>query len=274
MSLMSQYIWHLFGCYTIYIFFLLLYPCLRWPWFQDVASTTSIPPGSTSACSRKELSHRSCSQRIHRKSTRKRPSWMAESDLVYIAVQCRNSDGRHGTYRPRYPIFGYHESVRQSNWASVFALVPRSALDVEGWSICTLQERHLRSWENSFDLQKTGKLYQRLTRFQVATERCRNSCESAIRCRFLPPSGQPKGYRSCSLRTATCPRNNRQPVNSLETDRFEHVDIIMINQYIMLIVTFFGYFCGTVTVCMICWRLQDLMRARKTSKNTRPASMS
>ena len=100
--------------------------------------------------------------------------------------------------------------------------------------------------EKTFDLQKTGKLYQRLTRFQVATERCRNSCESAIRCRFLPPSGQPKGYRSCSLRTATCPRNNRQPVNSefnsLETNRFEHVDIIMINQYIMLIVTFFGYF--------------------------------
>ena len=90
--------------------------------------------------------------------------------------------------------------------------------------------------------KKTCKLYQRLTRFQVATERCRNSCESAIRCRFLPPSGQPKGYRSCSLRKATCPRNNRQPVNSLETDRFGHVDILMINQYIMLIVTFFGYF--------------------------------
>ena len=78
------------------------------------------------------------------------PIWI---DLVYIAVQCRNSEGRHGTYRPRYHI-GYHEKVRQSNWASVFALVPRSALDVEGWSICTLQERHLRSWENSFDLQK------------------------------------------------------------------------------------------------------------------------
>ena len=30
--------------------------------------------------------------------------------------------------------------------------------------------------------------------------------------------------------------------NSLETNRFEHVDIIMTNQYIMLIVTFFGYF--------------------------------
>ena len=149
MSLMSQYIWHFFGCYTIYIY-IILHPCLRWPWFQDVASTTSIPPGSMSACSTQELSHRSCSQRIHRKSTRKRPSWMAESDLVYIAVQCRNSDGRHGTYRPRYHIFGYHESVRQSNWASVFASVPRSALDVEGWSICTSQERHLRRWENSF----------------------------------------------------------------------------------------------------------------------------
>ena len=36
--------------------------------------------------------------------------------------------------------------------------------------------------------------------------------------RFLPPlSGQPEGYRSCSLRTATCPRNNQQPVNLLET---------------------------------------------------------
>ena len=95
--------------------------------------------------------------------------------------------------------------------------------------------------------KKTGTLYQRLTRFQVATERCRNSRESAIRCRFLPPSGQPKGYRSCSLQTATCPQNNRQPMNSLETDRFEHVDIIMIKPYcishcIMLIVTFFGYF--------------------------------
>ena len=239
---------------------------------QGVASTTSISPGSTSACSRKELPHRSCSQRIHRKSTRKQPSWMAESDLVYIAVQCSNSEGRHGTYRPRYHIFEYHERVRQSNGASVFALVPRSALDVEGWSICTLQELKASARENSFDLQKD------LTRFQVATERCRNSCESAIRCRFLPPSGQPEGYRSCSLRTATCPRNNRQPVNSLETDRFEHIDIILIKQYcishcIMLIVTF-SVISGTVTVCMISWRLQDLMRARKTSKNTRPASMS
>ena len=91
--------------------------------------------------------------------------------------------------------------------------------------------------------KKTGKLYQRSTRFQVATERCRNSCESAIRCRFLPPSGQPEGYRSCSLPTATCPRNNRQPVNSLETDTFEHM-YILIKQYCISHVyrDFFGYF--------------------------------
>ena len=125
------------------------------------------------------------SQRIHRKSTRKRPSWMAESDLVYIAVQCRNSDGRHGTYRPRYPIFGYHESVRQSNWASVFALVPRSALDVEGWSICTSQERHLRRWENSFGyiwLAIRRAISMWLTRFQVATERLQELVRNKWTC--------------------------------------------------------------------------------------------
>ena len=66
--------------------------------------------------------------------------------------------------------------------------------------------------------KKTVKLHQWLTRFQIATERCKKSCKSAIHCRFLPPlSGQPEGYRSCSLRTATCPRNNQQPVNLLET---------------------------------------------------------
>ena len=91
--------------------------------------------------------------------------------------------------------------------------------------------------------KKTGTLYQRLTRFQVATERCRNSRESAIRCRFLPPSGQPKGYRSCSLRTATCPRSNRQPVNSLETDRFEHIYRYNYDQSIYHAYRdFFGYF--------------------------------
>lgn len=105
--------------------------------------------------------------------------------------------------------------------------------------------------------KKTVKLHQWLTRFQIATERCKKSCKSAIHCRFLPPlSGQPEGYRNYLPRTATCPRNNRQPVNSLETDRFEHIDIILIKQYcishcIMLIVTF-SVISGTVTVCMIC----------------------
>ena len=124
---------------------------------------------------------------------------------------------------------------RSSLWFHVPPLMWRAG------PICTLQELKASARENSFDLQKD------LTRFQVATERCRNSCESAIRCRFLPPSGQPEGYRSCSLRTATCPRNNRQPVNSLETDRFEHIDIIF-DQAILYFSLyhayrdFFGYF--------------------------------
>ena len=73
--------------------------------------------------------------------------------------------------------------------------------------------------------KETGNLRQRLTRFQVATERSRKSCGSVVHCHFLPLSGLPEGYRSYLLQMATCPRNNRQPVNLLETNRFAY-DII------------------------------------------------
>ena len=94
--------------------------------------------------------------------------------------------------------------------------------------------------------KKTVKLHQWLTRFQIATERCKKSCKSAIHCRFLPPlSGQPEGYRNYLPRTATCPRNNRQPVKLLETKRCAS----MINQSCTCvyheILTLFGcYFWG------------------------------
>ena len=80
--------------------------------------------------------------------------------------------------------------------------------------------------QTNLTCKKMGKLHQSLTCFQVATERCRNSCKKChsyvIHCRFLPPlSGLPEGYRSYLPRMATCPPNNRPPVNWLETNRFD-----------------------------------------------------
>ena len=83
-------------------------------------------------------------------------------------------------------------------------------LHLAGKASVTLRKTHLTCKE-------TGKSRQWLTRFQVATERSRKSCESVIHCHFLPPSGLPEGYRSYLPQMATCPRNNRQPVNLLET---------------------------------------------------------
>ena len=196
---------------------------------------------------------------------------MAESDLVYIAVQFLATvrDDTAPTDLDTISLDTTRTSdkaiePRSSRWFHVPPLMCRAGPSAPcRKGICEAEKTRSTC-------KKTCKLNQRLTRFEVATERCRNSCESAIRCRFLPPTGQPKGYHSCSLRTATCPQNNRQPVNSLETDRFEHVDIIMINQYIMLIVTFFGYFCYGDS-------LHDLLKASgfdACAKNTRPASRS
>ena len=88
-------------------------------------------------------------------------------------------------------------------------------LHLAGKVSATLRKTHLTCKE-------TGKSRQRLTRFQVATERCRDSCESVIRCCFLPPSGMPQSYPNYLPQMATCPRNNRQPVNLMETNRFEY----------------------------------------------------
>ena len=89
-------------------------------------------------------------------------------------------------------------------------------LHLAGKASVTLRKTHLTCKE-------TGKSRQWLTRFQVATERCRDSCESVIHCCFLPPSGLPEGYRSYLPQMATCPRSNRQPMNLLETKRFDMI---------------------------------------------------
>ena len=89
-------------------------------------------------------------------------------------------------------------------------------LHLAGKASVTLRNTHLTCKE-------TGKARQRLTRFQVATERCRKSCESVIHCHFLPPSGLPEGYRSYWPQMATYPRSNRQPMNLLETNRFDRI---------------------------------------------------
>ena len=91
---------------------------------------------------------------------------------------------------------------------------------------------------NFLTCKKMGKLHQWLTCFQVATERCRNSCKKChsyfIHCCFLPPlSGLPEGYRSYLPRMPTCPPNNRQPVNLLETKIFYMIWIYaMMNQFV------------------------------------------
>ena len=95
-------------------------------------------------------------------------------------------------------------------------------LHLAGTASATLRKTHLTC-------KKKGNLHQWLTRFQVATERCRDSCKSVIRWCFLPPSGMPQSYPHYLPQMATCPRKNRQPVNLLETNRFEYVHM-MINQ--------------------------------------------
>ena len=106
--------------------------------------------------------------------------------------------------------------------------------------------------------KKTVKLHQWLTRFQIATERCKKSCKSAIHCRFLPPlSGQPEGYRNYLPRTATCPRNNRQPVKLLETNRSASWwSINLVPVYIMKSWRCSGVISEAAMVCMI-WFSED-----------------
>ena len=89
--------------------------------------------------------------------------------------------------------------------------------------------------------------------------RCKKSCKSAIHCRFLPPlSGQPEGYRNYLPRTATCPRNNRQPVKLLQTNRSASWwSINLVPVYIMKSWRFSGVIFEAAMVCMI-WFSEDL----------------
>ena len=80
---------------------------------------------------------------------------------------------------------------------------------------------------NFLTCKKMGKLHQSLTCFQVATERCRNSCKNVIHMSFTAVScrlclGCPRAIEvTCREWRHVLQTNNRQPVNWLETNRFD-----------------------------------------------------
>ena len=89
-------------------------------------------------------------------------------------------------------------TLRKLIWFAI-----RRAISISGWHVSKLQLNGFRNW----------------------CERCKRG----VHCRCPPPLSQPKGYRSYLPQMATCPRNNRQLMNLLETNRFEYLHIMMIN---------------------------------------------
>ena len=204
----------------------------------DAASTISISLGSMSACW-------SCSRHIYtlnrnslcptvptcgsRNGSASNPR-IAEADLVFVMLLIENIQMLQKWGASTSILHRCHIQIAQE-WLSNKATLDMS-LDLHfgcrpfpGWGsvgpsapcrtgICNAEKTRLKC-------KKTRRLHPWLICFQVSTERCRNSCKKmSFASVFQPPSGQPEGYRSCSLPAATCPRNNRRSMNLLRTNRF------------------------------------------------------
>ena len=229
--------------------------------FRAVASTTSISLGSTSACSTTKHPNRSflfiahglqilwkcpiCDSNAAQESEAR---WGENRYQIWTPRGCQTKQatvlsdmslGLHFDCRP-FPWCGglVHLHLARKASATLRKLIwfaIRRAISISGWHVSKLQLNGFRNW----------------------CERCKRG----VHCRCPPPLSQPKGYRSYLPQMATCPRNNRQLMNLLETNRFEYLHIMMINlvpsctcaisNYILTLIFAVIYPEGAM-VCMTC----------------------